>query len=228
MRTTALVLLVVAAAVGCKKKEAASASPNTATTTASAARPDFHKPADPGFTAQAPDSFRARFTTTKGDFVIEVHRAWAPLGADRFYNLVRSGFYDGVRFFRVIPGFMAQFGIHGDTAVVSAWRESVFPDDPVRRTNGPGMVTFATAGPGTRTTQVFINFVDNGRLDGMGFAPFGRVAAGVDVISNLYGGYGEGAPRGRGPDQMRLNIEGEKYLARQFPKLDKIIKAVVE
>ncbi|PYP41018.1 MAG: peptidylprolyl isomerase [Gemmatimonadetes bacterium] len=192
------------------------------------ARPDFHNPADPGFAVQAPDSFRARFTTTKGDFVIEVHRAWAPLGADRFYNLVRSGFYDGVRFFRVLPGFMAQFGIHGDTAVVSAWRERVFLDDPVRRTNGPGMVTFATAGPGTRTTQVFINFVDNSRLDGMGFAPFGRVVSGVDVISKLYGGYGEGAPRGRGPDQMKLNIEGEKYLARQFPKLDKIITATVE
>ena len=223
-RRTACVLLLTVTAVACSKKAGAPANTSAATD----ARPDFHNPADPAFATQAPDSFRVRFATTKGDFVIEVHRAWAPLGADRFYNLVRSGFYDGVRFFRVLPGFMAQFGIHGDTAVVAAWRERVFPDDPVRRSNGPGMVTFATAGPGTRTTQVFINFVDNSRLDGMGFAPFGRVVSGVDVISKLYGGYGEGAPRGRGPDQMRLNIEGEKYLARQFPKLDKILTATVE
>jgi len=194
----------------------------------SSARPDFHNPADPGFAAQAPDSFRVRFATTKGEFVIAVHRAWAPLGVDRFYNLVRSGYYDGLRFFRVLPGFMAQFGIHGDTAVTAAWRERVIRDDPVRRTNGPGMVTFATAGPGTRTTQVFINYADNSRLDGMGFAPFGQVVEGAEVVGKLYGGYGEGAPQGRGPDQYRMNIEGEKYLARQFPKLDKINKLTVE
>lgn len=193
-----------------------------------AAPPDFHNPADPGFATQAPDSFRARFATTKGDIVIAVHRAWAPLGADRFYNLVRSGFYDGTRFFRVLPGFMAQFGIHGDTAVTTAWRERRIADDPVRRTNLRGMVTFATAGPGTRTTQIFINYGSNDRLDGMGFAPFGEVVQGMDVVDQLYGGYGEGAPRGRGPDQYRLNLEGERYLARQFPKLDKINKATTE
>jgi peptidyl-prolyl cis-trans isomerase A (cyclophilin A) len=193
-----------------------------------AGAPDFHNPADPGFAQQAPDSFRVRFTTTKGDFVVAVHRAWAPLGVDRFYNLVRSGFYDGVRFFRVIPGFMAQFGIHGDTAVTAAWRERRINDDPVRRTNIRGMVTYATAGPGTRTTQVFINYRNNDRLDGMGFAPFGQVVEGMAVVDSLYGGYGEGAPQGRGPDQMRLNVEGEKYLARQFPKLDKIKTARVE
>jgi peptidyl-prolyl cis-trans isomerase A (cyclophilin A) len=157
-----------------------------------------------------------------------VHRAWAPLGADRFYNLVRSGFYDGTRFFRVLPGFMAQFGIHGDTAVTAAWRERRIADDPVRRTNLRGMVTFATAGPGTRTTQIFINYGSNDRLDGMGFAPFGEVVQGMDVVDQLYGAYGEGAPRGRGPDQYRLNLEGERYLARQFPKLDKINKATTE
>src|SRR6266511_6124409 len=165
---------------------------------AAAGVPDFHNPADPGFAQQAPDSFRVRVSTTKGDFVIAVHRAWAPYGADRFYNLVRTGFYDGARFFRVLPGFMAQFGIHGDTGVTAAWRERVIRDDPVRRTNGPGMVTFATAGPGTRTTQVFINYADNSRLDGMGFAPFGQVVEGADVVGKLYGGYGEGAPQGRG------------------------------
>ena len=193
-----------------------------------AGAPDIHNPADPGFAQQAPDSFRARFSTTKGDFVIVVHRAWAPRGADRFYNLVRAGFYDGVRFFRVLPGFMAQFGIHGDTAVTAAWRERRIQDDQMRRSNQRGLVTFATAGPGTRTTQVFINYRDNSRLDGMGFTPFGEVVEGMAVVDSLYGGYGEGAPNGRGPDQMRLNIEGEKYLARQFPKLDKIKKATVE
>jgi len=195
---------------------------------AAAGVPDFHNPADPGFAQQAPDSFRVRFSTTKGDFVIMVHRAWAPRGADRFYNLVRSGFYDGVRFFRVLPGFMAQFGIHGDTAVTAAWRARVIPDDPVLRTNGRGMMTYATAGPGTRTTQIFVNFGDNNRLDASGFAPFGQVVEGMDVVDALFGGYGEGAPNGHGPDQYRLNVEGEKYLARQFPKLDKINKATVE
>src|SRR6266550_4533630 len=222
MRRTAGALLMVVAAVACNKKDGA---PATATT---GARPDFHNPADAAFATQAPDSFRARFSTTKGDFVIAVHRAWAPLGADRFYNLVRAGFYDGVRFFRVIPGFMAQFGIHGDTALTAAWRPRVIPDDPVRRTNGRGMVTYATAGPGTRTTQIFINYGDNNRLDASGFAPFGQVVEGMDVVDKLFGGYGEGAPQGRGPEQYRLNVEGEKYLARQFPKLDKITKATVE
>ncbi len=195
---------------------------------AAAGVPDLHNPADPGFAQQAPDSFRARFSTTQGDFVILVHRAWAPHGADRFYNLVRSGFYDGVRFFRVIPGFMAQFGIHGDTGLTAAWRPRTIPDDPVRATNGRGMVTYATAGPATRTTQIFINYGDNRRLDGSGFAPFGQVVEGMDVVDKLYGGYGEGAPNGRGPEQYRLNVEGEKYLARQFPKLDKINRATVE
>src|SRR5881628_3487446 len=190
--------------------------------------PDFHNPSDPGFAQQAPDSFRARFSTTKGDFVIAVHRAWAPHGADRFYNLVRSGYYDGLRFFRVLPGFMAQFGLHADTAVTSAWRERVIADDQMRRSNQRGMVTFATAGPGTRTTQIFINYRDNSRLDGMGFMPFGEVVEGMAVVDSLYGGYGEGAPNGRGPDQMRIHIEGEKYFARQFPRLDKIKKATVE
>jgi len=210
--------LTLVAAGACEKR-----APNPP-----AGAPDIHNPADPRFAQQAPDSFRARFSTTKGDFVIAVQRAWAPRGADRFYNLVRAGFYDGVRFFRVIPGFMAQFGVHGDTAVTAAWRSRVIPDDPVRRTNGRGMVTYATAGPGTRTTQIFINYGDNNRLDASGFAPFGQVVEGMEVVDALYGGYGEGAPNGRGPEQYRLNVEGEKYLARQFPKLDKITKAKVE
>ncbi|HWC73336.1 MAG TPA: peptidylprolyl isomerase [Gemmatimonadales bacterium] len=228
MRYLSLVCAIVTAATACKKAADKPASGAGAGPTAANAPIDFHDPTSPGFAAQAPDSFRARFTTTKGDFVIEVHRAWAPRGADRFYNLVRSGYYDGVRFFRVIPGFMAQFGIHGDTAVTAAWRERRIPDDPVRRTNVRGMVTFATAGPGTRTTQVFINYGNNDRLDGMGFAPFGQVTEGMNVVDALYGGYGDGAPAGHGPDQNRMHIEGEKYLARQFPKLDKVTKATVE
>src|SRR3989449_5201567 len=177
---------------------------------------DFHSPADPGFAQQAPDSFRARFSTTKGDFVIVVHRAWAPHGADRFYNLVRSGFYDGVRFFRVIPGFMAQFGIHGDTGVTTAWRVRTIPDDPVRRNNLRGMVTYATAGPGTRTTQIFINYRDNNRLDASGFAPFGQVVEGMEVVDALYGGYGEGGPQGGGAGPVSGNVESGKDLAPPF------------
>ena len=219
-----LAILALVLAAACQKSDG---NP-PATTGGGSAAPDFHNPADPAFATQAPDSFRARFSTTKGDFVLAVHRAWAPLGADRFYNLARSGYYDGVRFFRVLPGFMAQFGIHGDTAVTAAWRERRIQDDPVRRTNIRGLASFATAGPGTRTTQIFINYGNNDRLDAMGFAPFGQVVEGMEVVDQLYGGYGEGAPAGRGPDQFRLNVEGEKYLARQFPKLDKINKVTVE
>ena len=195
--------------------------------TVAAAVPDFRDPSSPGFRAVAPDSFRARFVTSEGPFVIEVHRRWAPLGADRFYNLVRSGYYDGVRFFRVIDGFMAQFGIHGDPAVAAAWREQRIPDDPVRRTNLRGMVSFATAGPGTRTTQIFVNYGDNSRLDAMGFAPFGQVVEGMEVVERLYAEYGEGAPRGRGPDQGRIQAEGNAYLERAFPELDYVERATI-
>jgi len=175
----------------------------------------------------AAGTFRARFETSAGDFVIEVQRDWAPQGADRFYNLVKTGYYDGVRFFRVIPGFMAQFGIHGDPQVSAAWRGRRIPDDPVRQSNARGMVTFATAGPNTRTTQVFINFRDNGMLDGQGFAPFGRVVEGMDVVDRLYARYGEGAPGGAGADQGRIQAEGNAYLERAFPKLDYVKRATL-
>jgi len=188
---------------------------------------DFHNPTGPGFAAQAPDSFKAKFETSAGDFVIAVQRRWAPQGADRFYNLTRSGYYDGVRFFRVISGFMVQFGIHGDPAVSAAWREQRIPDDPVRRTNLRGMVTFATAGPGTRTTQVFINFGSNDALDAQGFAPFGQVVEGMDVVDRLYSGYGEGAPRGRGPDQSRIQVQGNAYLQHDFPRMDYVKRASI-
>ena len=171
-------------------------------------------------TSRAPALYRARFETTKGPFVVEVHREWAPRGADRFYNLVRAGFLDDVAFFRVISDFMVQFGINGEPRVSAAWREARIPDDPVRQSNTRGMVTFATSGPDSRTTQVFINFKDNSRLDGMGFAPFGRVVEGLSVVDALYSGYGEGAPSGAGPSQGRLQAQGNAYLRAEFPKLD--------
>jgi peptidyl-prolyl cis-trans isomerase A (cyclophilin A) len=177
---------------------------------------------------RAPDVYKAKFDTTKGTFVIEVHRAWAPNGADRFYNLVKNGFYNDARFFRVIDGFMVQFGISGNPDLSSVWRDARIPDDPVNQSNTRGMVSFATAGPDTRTTQVFINYGDNAGLDGQGFAPFGQVVSGMDVVDSFFKGYGEGAPRGRGPDQGRVQIEGNAYLMTKFPKLDYVKKATIE
>lgn len=176
---------------------------------------------------QAPDVYWAKFTTTKGDFVIKVTRSWAPYGADRFYNLVKNGFYNGNSFFRVLPGFVVQFGISPDPNLSQIWHNATIPDDPVRESNVAGTVTFATAGPDTRTTQVFINLADNKSLDAQGFAPFGSVTEGMDVVGNLYSGYGEGAPMGNGPDQTLIQKEGETYLAQNFPKLDHIKSAVV-
>ena len=176
---------------------------------------------------KAPDIYKATFETSKGTFVIEVHRDWAPNGADRFYNLVKNGFYNDARFFRVIDGFMVQFGISGNPDISAVWRAAQIPDDPVKQSNQRGMVSFATAGPNTRTTQVFINFGDNAGLDGQGFSPFGQVVSGMDVVDALYKGYGEGAPRGAGPDQGRVQAEGNAYLITDFPKLDYIKKATV-
>jgi len=176
----------------------------------------------------APDSFHAIFRTTKGDFTIRVERAWAPNGADRFYNLVANGFYDDVRFFRVVEGFMAQFGIHGDPAVGAAWREQRIPDDEVMRSNTRGFVSYAAqTAPNTRTTQVFVNYGDNGRLDEMGFSPFGQVVEGMDVVDQLYSGYGEGAPRGNGPMQGEIQARGNEYLNDDFPRLDYVISATI-
>jgi peptidyl-prolyl cis-trans isomerase A (cyclophilin A) len=174
-------------------------------------------------TEQAPTVFKTKFTTTKGDFVVEVHRDWAPRGADRFYNLVKLGFFDDAAFFRAIDGFMVQFGIHGSPQVSAKWRDANIPDDPAAgQSNKRGAITFATAGPNTRTTQLFINYADNASLDGMGFTPFGQVVEGMSVVDGLYKGYGEGAPQGRGPDQGRIQSEGNAYLKQGFPQLDYI------
>jgi peptidyl-prolyl cis-trans isomerase A (cyclophilin A) len=190
-----------------------------------------HAPAelDPSLaTAQAPDLFQADFTTTKGEFVVEVHRAWAPHGADRFYNLVRLGVYDDTRFFRAIPDFMVQFGIPGDPAASAKWQDKTIPDDPVTQSNLGGFMSFAQTGrPNSRTTQVFILYGNHPRLDASGFAPFGKVIRGMDVVDQLYKGYGEGTPNGSGPDQERIQREGNAYLDRDFPKLDRILRARV-
>ena len=179
-------------------------------------------------TETAPNVYKAKFETTKGDFVIQVDRNWAPLGADRFYNLVKLGYYDNLYFFRVINGFMAQVGIHADPQITSIWKNARILDDPVTQRNTRGRVSFATAGPRTRTTQFFINFNDqNVRLDGYGFAPFGEVVEGMDVVDRLHSGYGEGAPGGTGPAQDRIQQEGNPYLEREFPKLAKIVRATI-
>ncbi|HXN30330.1 MAG TPA: peptidylprolyl isomerase [Polyangiaceae bacterium] len=187
---------------------------------ASILHPDLLDPSKA--TAKAPDTFKAKFTTARGDFVVQVHREWSPNGADRFYNLVKMGFFDDTRFFRAVDGFMVQFGISGDPAVAKKWQEEGIPDDPVKQSNKRGFVTFAQRGtPNTRGTQVFINYGDNSRLDAT-FAPFGQVVQGMEIVDSLYKGYGEGSPMGAGPDQGLIQAQGNAYLDAKFPKLDGI------
>jgi len=174
----------------------------------------------------APEKYQVKFETSKGDFVVEVYRDWSPYGANRLYYLVKNGFYDNVRFFRVIDGFMAQFGYHGDPRVTAVWSEMTFPDDPVTQSNARGYVTFAKrADPNSRSANLFINLVDNAYLDASGFSPLGRVIEGMAVVDQLYSGYGEGAPQGNGPEQGRIAQEGNEYLDKYFPALDYIKKA---
>ena len=213
-------ILAIAALAACADSAESDPSKADAATTATLRAPNTTKLAQP-----APDSFTVRFTTSRGVFDVRVHRDWAPLGADRLYYLVGAGFYDGVHFYRVIEGFMAQFGAHGDPAVAKAWEDRRIADDPVRQRNERGMLTYATSGPNTRTTQLFINFGNNQQLDRMGFAPVGKVVNGMEVVDSLYHGYGEGAPAGQGPDQGRLQREGNAYLGHEFPKLDSIVSA---
>ncbi len=175
----------------------------------------------------APAEFKVSIETTSGTFVILVHRAWSPNGADRFYTLVKHGFYDDTAFFRVLDGFVAQFGIHGDPRVAKKWRDAKIDDDPAGESNTRGRIVFATAGPNTRTTQLFINFRDNANLDSMGFTPFGEVVEGLDVVDGLYKGYGEGAPRGKGPNQGLMQKQGNSYLEANYPKLDYVKSAKV-
>jgi peptidyl-prolyl cis-trans isomerase A (cyclophilin A) len=176
---------------------------------------------------QAPAVFDAKFTTSKGDFVVQVTRAWSPRGADRFYNLVKYHFFDGAAFFRVLEQFVVQFGISARPDISHVWANAKIADDPVTQSNVRGTLTFATAGPNTRTTQIFINLGENANLNSMGFSPFGKVTSGMEVIDKLYSGYGEGHPNGNGPDQNRIQNEGKTYLEKSFPLLDTIKTAVI-
>ena len=192
--------------------------------------PTKPKPAllDPSLaTEKAPDVYRVKMETTTGDLIIEVHREWAPLGADRFYNLVKIGYFNDVAFFRVLAGFMAQAGFHGNPAVSQVWLNARIKDDPVKQKNYPGTVTFATGGPNTRTAQFFINYGDNSYLDDSGFAPFGKVVEGFESVESLYSDYGEGAPNGKGPAQGKVYRLGNDYLKAEFPELDYITRASI-
>jgi len=218
MRTAALLILAGAFLVGCPKNKEAQTKSQGEESPAPAQEETTQVPQDK---AQAPDQYTVELDTTKGAIVIEVRREWAPHGADRFHELVQNGYYTDVAFFRVVGGFMAQVGISGDPAANTEWREKRIPDDPVKASNTRGTVTFATSGPDSRTTQFFINFGDNSRLDGMGFAPFGKVKD-MAPVDALYDGYGEGAPRGRGPSQGLIQTRGNAYLRESFPNLDYI------
>jgi peptidyl-prolyl cis-trans isomerase A (cyclophilin A) len=184
-----------------------------------AARPSLMSPAS--LHAKAPDLFKAQFMTTKGDFIVEVHRDSAPMGADRFYNLVKNGFFTNAAFFRVVPGFIVQFGLNASPAINKVWEHASIKDDPVMGSNSRGTLVFATAGPNTRTTQLFINFGNNAGLDRQGFAPFGTVTDGMDVVDKINPGYGER------PDQQRITEEGDAYLVKNFPMIDKIKMAKI-
>lgn len=188
----------------------------------------LRNPKDRLWGRRSPNVFKVRMETSKGSIVIETHREWAPKGCDRFYGLVRAGFFDNSRFFRVRPGFIAQFGIAGDPVVTVVWKEQTIPDDPVRQSNTRGTITYAMTGPDTRTTQLYINLSDNSRLDKDGFAPLGKVVEGMDVADQLYSGYGEDAGGGmRGGKQGKIFEGGSAYLDREFPRLDKLIRATI-
>ncbi|HKS67469.1 MAG TPA: peptidylprolyl isomerase [Candidatus Acidoferrales bacterium] len=171
---------------------------------------------------KAPDVFDVEFSTTKGNFTVRVNRAWSPLGADRFYNLAKHNFFDDAAFFRIVPNFVVQFGLSANPEVNGVWRNANIKDDPVTQSNKPGYVTFATAGPHTRTTQLFISLGDNAFLDRQGFSPFGQVTQGMDVVRNFYGGYGES------PDQGAITRQGKTYLEKSFPKLDSIKSTAIK
>jgi cyclophilin family peptidyl-prolyl cis-trans isomerase len=180
----------------------------------------------PGQPAHAPEVFHVRFETSQGPFVVEAHRDWAPHGADRFHALVAAGYFDGSRFFRVVPGFIAQFGVAGGPKVTAAWKDRPIPDDPARRSNTRGTIAYAMTGPNTRSTQLYINLADNSRLDAQGFAPIGRVTSGMEVVDRLYAGYGEGSGGGmRGGRQGEMLKGGNAWLDAHFPKLDRLLRA---
>jgi peptidyl-prolyl cis-trans isomerase A (cyclophilin A) len=190
-------------------------------------QPASVKKAAPALPEKAPEVYRVKFETTRGVFVAEISRSWAPRGAEHFYTLARSRYYDGVPFYRVVRNFVAQFGISFDAASANLWSQLRIPDDPVKQKNKKGTLCFAAQGSGSRTTQVFINLKDNLELDKSGFAPIGRVMEGMEVVARLYSSYGEMAPRGNGPDPQHMEREGKAYLDRAFPRLDYIQRATI-
>jgi peptidyl-prolyl cis-trans isomerase A (cyclophilin A) len=227
MKTTLLLpfaaLLLGAAATALRAEPAAKEAPATDKAPAAAALADPSK-----LVEKAPASFKVKFATTKGDITLQLQRDLSPNGADRFYNLVKAGYFTDIAFFRVIPGFMGQFGIHGDPVISAAWRGANIQDDPVKGSNVRGSICFAKSGaPNSRSTQFFISLGDNSRLDADGFSPFGKVIEGMDIVDKINGEYGEGAPSGRGPAQGRVQGEGNKYLKAEFPRLDYIKSASI-
>lgn len=221
-----LAIVLLGCPLGCVGKQAPKSDETEPKAAAGSPHPGLLDPTQAN--EQAPAQYKVKFETTKGTVVIEVNRDWAPNGADRFYNLVKVGFFEHVAFFRAMKGFMVQFGMSGTPAVQKAWNEHPLPDDPVKESNKPGYVTFAKKNnPNSRTTQVFINYRDNSNLDGMGFAPIGKVVEGMDVVNSFYTDYGEGAPRGKGPNQMLIERQGNSYLEKDFPKLDWLEKASI-
>jgi peptidyl-prolyl cis-trans isomerase A (cyclophilin A) len=190
-----------------------------------AVTPDLKDPAT--LSDDCPAKYGVRFDTSKGVFAIEVERSWAPRAAIRFYNLVKAGYYNDNRFFRVLPDFMAQFGINGDPKLNEIWRGAIIIDDVRKQSNERGYISYAAGGVNTRTTQVFVNLKDNTMLDQAGMVPFGHVTSGMDVLEKLYNGYGDGPPNGKGPEQSKIQVEGNAYLLKQFPKLDYIKTATI-
>jgi peptidyl-prolyl cis-trans isomerase A (cyclophilin A) len=224
---TIIATFVLCSALAAQTPASKSSTSKGTASKSGAARPSLLDPAS--LRAKAPEDFKAQFTTTKGDFVVEVHRSWSPHGADRFYNLVKAGFFEGVSFFRVHPGFMVQFGVSGKPAVAKAWDNASIPDDPVMASNKRGFITYAMSSqPNSRSTQLFINFVDNTGLDAQRFAPFGQVISGMEVVDMLYSGYGEmPAMGGKGPEPDKIEEEGDAYLVKNFPMIDKIKSAKI-
>jgi peptidyl-prolyl cis-trans isomerase A (cyclophilin A) len=213
-------------AAGCLALAACSSSPTETKTEAPPPQKEEPKAAVP---EKAPDVFKVNLDTSKGLVVVEVHRDWAPIGVDHFYTLVKLGFYDGDRFFRYVRNFIVQFGINGDPKTNHVWSNTNLRDDPVTHHNVRGTVVYATAGPNTRSTQLFINLRNNSAsLDGQGFEPFGTVVTGMDVVDSLYSGYGEMPPQGEGPDSEQIDRQGNDYLLSRFPRLDFIKKATIE
>ncbi len=224
-RTVLVILIFILAALGILGADAAPQAGSTARSSSARSGGSLLNPSS--LKLQAPAAFDVKFVTTKGDFLVEVNRSWSPRGVDRFYNLVKYHFFDSASFFRVVPGFVVQFGISARPEVTRAWKNTNIPDDPVMQTNSRGTITFATAGPNTRTTQLFINLGENSALDAQGFSPFGKVISGMEIVDSLYGDYGDGPPGGHGPDQDLIESQGKPYLDRVFPQLDSIKTTVI-